>query len=87
MSFGPLNVTTLVDALDEDRSELMRSPSTGRILNVERAVFRASALEGVPIFKVPQFARGSLYVADPVVELVRGSGLKGLDFDETWSAG
>ncbi|WP_437738931.1 imm11 family protein [Sorangium sp. So ce1335] len=83
--FWALNVTRLVDALDENNSELLRASDTGAILMVRKHAFRAAALERAELFKVPQMVCGLIYVTDPFVELVRASGLKGLDFVQVWS--
>ena len=62
-----LNVTTVIDALDLDRSVVARFPSSGRIMNVESHVFRPERLQGVQAFKVPELLRGSVFVNEDVV--------------------
>ena len=47
--YNPLHV---IDALDEDRSEVVRFTS-GRVMKINRHVFRPEVLAGVPIFKSP----------------------------------
>lgn len=84
--FWAVNVTTIVDALDEDATDFVRSPSSGRIIWVERPVFKPSILTGLSVFKVPQTPKGLIYFTDRFVELVRMSGLKGLDFERVWAA-
>jgi hypothetical protein len=80
-----LNVTTVVDVLDEERSKLVRFDS-GRIMRVEQFVFRGDAIGDLPIFKVPQLARSSIMVTDRFVGLVERFGLNGLEFELVWEA-
>jgi hypothetical protein len=76
------NTTTVVDALDEDRSELVAFDD-GTILAVERYEFRPEAV--APVFKVPQLLRGPLFVSDEFASLLRESGLTGLELTEQWT--
>ncbi len=82
--FWTLNVTRLVDALDEEGSEVLRSTETGRILMVHRPRFHASRL-GPEIFKLPQTPRSAIYVSEEFVKKVKTSPLKGLDFKLVWA--
>ena len=75
-----LNVLRVVEALDVERSEIVRFPSTGRIMKVKSHVFQAERLDGVKVFKVPELLRGATLVTDEVVEVVQRSGLKGVAF-------
>src|SRR2546426_4216032 len=71
------NVTTVLDALDVDRSALVTFPSTGRIMKVKSYVFRPERLRAVNAFKVPQLLRGSAFFTDEVVVAVEGACLPG----------
>lgn len=74
------NVTTVIDVLDLDRSELVRFPSTGRIMKVKRHIFRPGGLKGVRAFKVPALLRGSVFVTDEVVSATASANLRGAGF-------
>jgi len=76
------NTLTVVDALDEERSELVRFDD-GTVLAVERYEFRATAV--VPVFKVPQLLRGPLFVSDEFASAVTEAGLTGLELTEAWA--
>ena len=78
------NVLTVVDALDEDNSELVRFDD-GDILDVARYEFRADVAAGMAVFKVPQLLRGPLFVSDQFVEAVATAGLTGPEFIQRWS--
>ena len=90
--FWALNVTTCIDALDEDRTEWQIGQTTGARIGIERYAFHAHRLTGTPIFKIPETSRAYLYTMsgwkDPEDEFVfnvQKRGLKGLRFDEVWS--
>jgi hypothetical protein len=74
-----LNVCRVVDALDEERSELVRF-GTGRIMKIKRAAFREEALAEAHIFKLPQMLRGSIYLTENIVQQIRHAQLQGIDF-------
>jgi hypothetical protein len=78
------NVTTVRDALDLDRSVVVRFPSSGRIMDVKSPVFRPDRLRGVRAFKVPELLRGSVFVNDDVVATAQGAGLVGVGFRLVW---
>ena len=78
-----LNVTCVLDALDEDGSEIIRFPGSHRIMDIRSAVFRDSVVQGVDIFKLPLRA-SQTYVSDRFVAMVTRKALKGLEFCETW---
>lgn len=77
------NVTTVVNALDEDRSKLVRF-STGRVMSIEEYVFKQEALSDRPIFKIPELPRAYVFVTDIFVERVRAGALHGFDFLPVW---
>ena len=83
--FWTLNVTRLLDALDEERSEVLRATDTGEILMIHRHSLIRERL-GPEIFKLSQTPRGSIYFTEAFVNRVRATPLKGIDFKLVWSA-
>jgi hypothetical protein len=79
------NVTNVVDALDEVGSDVWRFPSSGRIGNVKKYVFRRNEVNDEWIFKIPQQPKGYAFVTDRFVELVSVSGLTGFEFELLWT--
>jgi len=77
------NVTRVIDALDEERSELAYF-SSGRVMDVDRYEFRPEELEGETLFKLAQFPRSRLYVTDAFVERAERAQLTGFDFGRLW---
>jgi hypothetical protein len=78
------NTTTVLDALDLDRSEVVKFPSTGRIMKVKSHVFRPERIRDVHAFKVPELLRGSVFVTDEVVNSAYETGLSGVGFHLVW---
>jgi hypothetical protein len=83
--FWTLNVTRLVDALNEESSKISRSKETGRILMIHRHSFRGEHL-GPDIFKLTSDPRGLVYVTETFVNQVKATSLKGLNFKLVWAA-
>ncbi|MBT9148172.1 MAG: hypothetical protein DDT32_01942 [Syntrophomonadaceae bacterium] len=82
--FWVLNVTRLLDAFDEKNSEFIPGDA-GRILTIDKHVFYPSKLVGAPpLFKLSQKPYGSIYVMDSFVDMIKASGLKGLEFVKVW---
>lgn len=78
------NPTRMVDALDEQRSSVTRFPD-GRLMIVNRYVFRATEVASIDIFKIPSPNVSPTFVSHRFVELWRSSGLKGLEFKQLWA--
>ena len=83
--FWTLNVTCIIDALNEKRSVIHRSTQDGSILLIRKYIFRPDPLVGAFIFRLPQYARNCIFVTTPFVELIKSSGLTGLTFKQIWA--
>jgi hypothetical protein len=79
-----LNVTRLVDALDEPNCQIVRFDD-GRIMKIDGYSFVEEKLIGVGLFKVPQKPLGNVYVTDHFVSRVKAAKLKGFKFPRIWS--
>jgi hypothetical protein len=77
------NVTRVVDALDEARSELERFDD-GVVMRIVQPVFFPDRVAGETIFKVPQ-SRARVFVTDPFVQRIQERGLVGFDLQPLWS--
>jgi len=84
--FWTFNATTVLDALNEPASQVLRASDTGAVLLIRRPVFVSSALEGAGLFKVAQTPRGLIYATDEFVRLTRATRLDGLEFDPVWTS-
>jgi hypothetical protein len=77
------NATTIVDALDQERSTITRFDN-GEVLAIERHVFKPDAIGNVEIFRLPGRA-SSIYLRETVVRRVGELGLVGLAFELVWT--
>jgi hypothetical protein len=77
------NVTRVVDALDEDRSEIKRF-SSGRVMRIAHPVFDPAKVAGETIFRVTTYPR-TVFVTDAFVDAA--DGLKGMALSEDWMGG
>ena len=78
------NLLTIIDALDQNRSDLKRFPSSGRIMLMNRYEFNPELLDDAVIFALPDM-RGRRFVTDEFVQRVRSAGLLGFEFHRVWS--
>jgi hypothetical protein len=67
-----LNVTRVIDALDEQHSDVVRF-SSGRIMDIKKAAFHGDELTGSAVFKIPQMPYGPLYFTSDIVERIRAT--------------
>jgi hypothetical protein len=75
--FCLFNVTTVIDALNEEESDV-EYLSNGKPLTIKRASFETSKLVDIDIFRLPQFPYGNIYVSERFIERTRSAGLLGL---------
>jgi hypothetical protein len=82
--YAAINITHVIDALDEARSDIERFPSSGRISRILRHAFKPDRVKDELIFKIPQTPRRA-FVTDRFVKLVNDAGLTGFAFEPIWS--
>lgn len=80
------NVTRMLDAMDEDASDLLRFPSSGRIMVVNRWAFRADVVADAVAFKIPQMPVAYTFVTDAFMQRVQEERLVGFEPRAVWSA-
>lgn len=80
------NPTTVVDALDQDQSELVRFDSSGRIMTVTNYVFQDELVSDSVAFKVPELLRASTFVTERFVDAVKLADLRGVDYEMLWKS-
>lgn len=79
------NVTRMIDALDEEASSVIRF-SNGRVMRIPRYAFMSELVRGVDIFKIPCLRVSPTFVSEDFVKLWQKNGLRGLVFNQVWSA-
>jgi hypothetical protein len=77
---------TVASALDPNRSEIVRFPSSGRIMKVGKPRFRPEVLNGFHCFKLREFPRGPTYVTDEIVTRADDALLSGARFRQVWDS-
>ncbi|WP_027165767.1 DUF1629 domain-containing protein [Mesorhizobium sp. WSM3224] len=79
------NVTNVIDALDEARSQIVRFDD-GAILAIERYAFDAERIGTAEVFKLPMRA-SPVFVNEMFVERVGKAGLRNVSFEAVWTSG
>jgi hypothetical protein len=83
MPYYAYNVTTVLNALDRDRTEgLWLAPD--RLMVVERYSFRPERLIGATIFRIPEL-QGTVFVTGKFVDRVVSCGIRGVAPEPVWS--
>jgi hypothetical protein len=80
MRYFAFNATTIVNVLDEERSQIARFRSGG-VMAVDRHVLLESVTSLPPIFKMPQTRVGQTYVNEQFVAEALRHQLSGFRFD------
>ncbi len=75
------NVTTVIDGLNEEKSEIIRIP-TGKIMTITKFIINRDKLAGQYIFKLKRAELMDVFVTEDFVELVKKNKLSGFDFHE-----
>ncbi|MGH9962797.1 MAG: imm11 family protein [Pyrinomonadaceae bacterium] len=83
-SYFAYNVTTVLDALDVEKSSVIRF-TDGGIIDITRHEFFPTKVTSL-IFKIPQMPRMDVFVTDEFQEAVSRHDLKGFDFKLVWKS-
>ena len=79
------NPTRVIDALDETVSSVQRFTG-GRIMMIQRHVFRVAVIGGIDVFKSPNLRVSPTFLSHRFVDRWNASGLKGLEFKQVWAS-
>lgn len=77
------NVTSIIDVLDEDKSEITWGYNDLYASRIIRHEFHSAELQNCPIFRIPQ-SLNDYYVTEIFVERVRANQLQGFDLSLVW---
>lgn len=80
--FYVVNVIDIIDCLNYDKSELKYFSSSGRVMNVEKYVFKTEKLKNATIFKLPEFPKSISYVTEEFKKAVEENNITGFKFKE-----
>jgi len=82
--FWVFNPTIVLDALDEDNSDVERFSPGGRIMFFKKYFFRPEILVGKFLFLINQRPTGPTFATESFAELIKVNKFTGLDFMEVW---
>lgn len=81
-----VNVLEILDCLDEEKSDLKRFTSSGRVQRINNYVFKSAMIHQAElIFKIPQKIRTGIYATDRFKDKVEQAGFTGLKFEKIYS--
>jgi hypothetical protein len=81
------HVTRIIDALDENASEIVYFPGPQRkVLRLVKVVFKPRMLEGELMFRIPQRSSADVFVTERFVQLVEQHGLVGFNLKQVWDS-
>jgi hypothetical protein len=80
-----LNVTSVIDCLDEEKSDIKYFENSKDVMSIKKYKFAEELLENVLLFKIPQLNRTEIFATDSFRELITGSFLTGLNFKLVYS--
>jgi len=78
--FYAYNTTRVIDALDHEASDFTRFASSGRISGWNHLAFKEDIVADVPLFLVPEFPKGRLFLTERFVDCYVKYSLKGVKF-------
>lgn len=76
-----INIIQVLDCLNHELSQFKRF-SSGRIMRVEKYVFKEGCIGTVPLFKIPEQIDNRIYASDMFKQAVEQHGLQGIVFTE-----
>jgi hypothetical protein len=79
------NTMHVIDALDESASSVLRF-NDGRIMMIQRHVFRAELVGENYVFKIPNLRVSPTFVSQRFVDQWNEAGLNGLEFKQVWAS-
>jgi len=77
------NVTNVIDCLDLERCSY-ETFDDGRIMRIEKYMFRKECLENQDVFRIRQTHRSRDYITSRLVKKIEALGITGFRFDLLW---
>lgn len=78
------NATTILDALDEARSSIVRFAG-GKVMMINKFTFRPEPVRTAIVFKLPQLHRSKVFVTEIFVDLAMNAELRGFGCERVWT--
>lgn len=76
--FG-INVLSVLDSLDRERSDLVMFPNSQKILDIKKYAFYDEVVRGKNIFKISDKKYGYIFVSEAFYKAIEENGLEGFD--------
>ena len=84
--FSLINVTTVLDAIDHEKSEYKYIDGTKQIMYFKKYVFLEEVIKGYDIFKITDKRGSFIFASDRLVQTINQSKLKGFRFELVWDS-
>ena len=84
--FYGINVTTVLDAIDYEKSVYKTFRDGKRIMSFKKYVFKSDKIKDVPIFKIIDEPTRWAFVSDKFKQTVEENNLEGFDFELVWDS-
>ena len=84
--FSLINVTTILDALDREKSKFEVFKGSDRIMYVEKYAFFEEVVKGHDIFTLKDKSGTCIFASDRLVQTINQSKLKGFRFELVWDS-
>lgn len=78
------NVTSIIDALDHQKSVFKRFKSDGSIMDIIKYIFKPKYIEDIPIFKLPQTSLMDVFITDVLYKRITDKNLLGFNCIKVW---
>ena len=85
-NFYAINITTVLDCIDYDKSQYKEFPNSNRIMRFIKYSFITNCIKNKNIFKIIDEPLGRPFVSDEFKDLVTSSGLTGFKFKLAWNS-
>ena len=79
--YNPLSV---IDALDERASTVIRFSESKQIMHIKEHSFRNNIIGQRATFKIPNLRVSPIFVTEPFIDMWQSKKLSGLEFDMVW---
>ncbi|KYN78011.1 hypothetical protein A0J52_01630 [Clostridium sporogenes] len=80
-----INVTNVKDCIDNEKAEVKRFKSSGKIMRFIKYAFEFEVIKNEHIFKIPEL-KGRVFVSEEFRQRVMDKDLKGFKFELVWDS-
>lgn len=81
-----INVVDVVDCIDYEKTKCKMFENSNRVMRFIEYAFKANAVKGKHIFKIPEHPKSEVFISDEFRDRVLNNGLEGFAFLELWDS-